>query len=105
MANEKEVQNEAVPVDCKWCKKTFKSNSILKHLTQTKKKCLSKYSENEIALMKDQSKKLSKIKEKQWKNKNENHIIETSSKYYQKNKEQIRKKRALTYAKKKELKL
>ena len=96
MQNQNEIKPGPPPlitlVECKGCQKTFKSNSIQKHLYQTKKNCLKQYSQSEINLLKEQSKKFSAYKEKQWKNENKSHIAETYSRYYQTNKEEILKK-------------
>ena len=110
MPNEIEENIESAPVvtsvECKGCNKGFQSNSILKHLNQTKKNCLSHYSEEDINFLKEQSKKLSNHKERLWKYKNlDSKVAEHSAKYYHANKVQICKKRAISHSKKKEKKI
>lgn len=92
MAKENEEKVEPAPVvtsvNCKGCKKSFKSNSIQKHLNQTKKNCLSHYSQGDLKFLKEQSKKHSTYKEKLWKQQNKSRIAETSSNcYHEKKKE------------------
>ena len=93
--NEEEVEThpKVSSIVCKGCKKSFKSNSILKHLNQTKKKCLLKYSKSEIANMKNQSRIHSKFKEKQWRIKNKDKIKETNRNYFHENMDEIYERR------------
>ena len=73
---------KAFTVKCKKCKKAYKSNSILKHLKQNQKQnCLSKYTEEELDKMKQNSKKLSKHKETLWKEKNYSKVLDQNKRY------------------------
>ena len=89
-------------IKCKSCKKRFKSNSILKHLSQaTKKNCISIYTESELKTLKEQSSKHAKSKEKEWKRKNKKYYKGQRADYYKKNKAEIAKKKSEYHAKKK----
>ena len=68
-------------IDCFVCNKKLKSSSILKHLAH-KQSCKAKYSEAQINEITNQSKKLSKMKEKAWK---KNDYEQNKTKYIQKN--------------------
>ena len=81
-------------IQCRNCSKNFKSNSILKHLSQSKKQnCISVYTVEEINNFKKISKELSENKKKLWKEKNKEHEAEYQAEYnrkrYQENRDNI----------------
>ena len=81
-------------IQCRKCCKDFKSNSILKHLSQSKKQnCIAEYTEEEINDFKKNSKELSVHKKQLWKEKNKDHEAEYQAKYqakkYQENRDNI----------------
>ena len=81
-------------IQCRNCSKNFKSNSILKHLSQSKKQnCISVYTVEEINNFKKISKELSEHKKKLWKEKNKEHEAEYQAEYnrkrYQENRDNI----------------
>ena len=97
MSNSKDIKpstSEANPtikdIQCRKCSKHFKSNSILKHLSQSKKQnCISEYTAEEINDFKKISKELSQHKKKLWKEKNKEHEAEYHHQKYQENRDNI----------------
>ena len=71
-------------VQCKKCLKSLKSNSILKHLTQSRKhNCMSYYSEEEINAFRKNSKELSEHKRNLRVQKNKPNKSESNAKRYE----------------------
>ena len=87
-------------IECRGCEDFFRSNTILKHLSK-KKKCNEHYTELELNSLKDNSKKLSTYKAKEYKQQNRETYLAQKAKNYQRNKEIILKQRAEHYQKKK----
>ena len=88
---------------CKCCKKKFKSNRILHHLnSHTKLNCISKYSEDELNSLKQESKKRSANLRKKWKIKNKTYYASQRAAHYEINKYKLSKQSAEYYATNKE---
>ena len=81
-------------VECKFCRKTFKSTSILKHLSQTKKDCKLHYSEEELKSMKNDSIKRARYKERKWRTKHSGYYANYRADHYKRNKEILLKEQA-----------
>ena len=105
-------------VECKCCKKKFKSNRILQHLKSgPKRNCISEYSEAELTCLKQEAKQRTAFLQKQWKNKHKEYyskqradqyqlnkykLSKKSSEYYAKNKDKIKSRKSQYYIKRKE---
>ena len=80
-------------VQCKKCFKNLKNNSILKHLSQSRKQnCMSEYTEEEINGLKKDSKKLTEQKKNLWKQKNKDHEANYAAERYKAKQKEINEK-------------
>ena len=83
-------------ITCKSCLKVFRSNAILKHLRKSiTKKCIGKYTDEELASLRNKSIHLSKIKAEIWQNTNKDQIKQRKARWYQENQDDISRKQLL----------
>ena len=55
-------KNDAPKIECKYCNKTFAINSIVQHAV--KSKCKSRYSEDEVSILRTSSKEYGDVQKK-----------------------------------------
>lgn len=77
-------------IQCKGCKKDFKPNSILKHLSKSKlKNCVQYFSKDQLDSFKKTSKLASESKVKDWHLRNKEEVKSRKAKWYQENEDRI----------------
>ena len=97
----KSICKPLVNVQCKNCKTTFKSKSLLIHLGK-KKDCKVSYSEQELADLHSDAKQNSAKQRKVWRSENKDYLSEKNAEYRDENKETIRNRKAKYYSENKE---
>ena len=88
--------DDSVPnVQCKNCRNTFKSTSILRHLR--KDDCKQAYTEKELNDLKSESKDRATKKQKIWKDFNKEHVTTKAAEYHAENRERLSCQKAKRY--------